>query len=70
MFRRKIMKKVNKITVIDNGDPRLVGHYVEGMGIVQMTKSGVKNEEETKGMTAAELIRWSIRKNEKKDAKR
>ena len=64
------MKKVNKITTIENGDPRLVGHYVEGMGIVQMTKSGVKDKEETKGMTMAQMMQWAINKNKKNNAKR
>ena len=60
------MKKVNKIHVIDNGDPRLVGHYVEGQGIVQKTKRGLEQEELTKNMTTAEKIQWAIKENKKR----
>ena len=64
------MKKVNKITLIENGDSRLVGHYVEGMGIVQKTKCGVREETETKGMTVAEMMARAIKNSKKNDVKR
>lgn len=63
-----VKKNIKKIHAIDNGDPRLVGHYVEGYGIVQKTKRGIENEEMTKNMSVAEMFERIIKL--KKDKKR
>ena len=64
------MRKINKITTIENGDPRLVGHYVEGMGIVQKTKRGIQEEKETQGMTMAEMFKRALAMSKKNAKKR